>query len=116
MMRTHLLLISVILGIVLSGCVIRIVDKHPKKQVESEYTEPSFAEQVARQPEGTSNFYADSPIGPIMVETGTTYISGLGSQCRSARGTMETKSILLAVCKVNGAWRFIPTIFDSGAR
>ena len=73
-----------------------------------------FLAQVAAFPEGATQYFAESPFGPVTIEAGAFYISGLGNKCRSARVTGGSASKRFAVCREeNGTWRFIPTIFES---
>ncbi len=100
---------------ILSGCAAR----EPLAPVTSEPTPAvlTFNEQVAALPEGSTQYFAESPFGPASIEAGPLYRSGLGSECRSARVTRGTMSHRLALCKdENGAQHFIPTIFESMPR
>lgn len=100
---------------ILSGCAAR----EPLAPVTSEPTPAvlTFNEQVAALPEGSTQYFAESPFGPASIEAGPLYLSGLGNECRSARVTHGTLSHKFALCKEeNGAWRFIPTVFESMPR
>lgn len=77
---------------------------------------PSFADQVAALPEGSTQYFAESPFGPSSIEAGPLYLSGLGNECRSARAASGTMSHRFAVCREQDAWRFIPTVFESMPR
>ena len=78
---------------------------------------PTFAEQVADLPEGASQDFAESPFGPATVTGGGSYLSGLGNECRSARASSGSLRHRFAVCREqNGAWRFIPSVFESMPR
>ena len=100
---------------ILSGCAAH----EPLAPVASE-TAPAalpFNDQVAALPEGSTQYFAESPFGPAAIEAGPFYLSGLGNECRSARVTRGTMSHRFALCKeANGAWRFIPTVFESMPR
>lgn len=75
--------------------------------------EDSFAALVAAQPEGSMQYFPDSPFGPATVGAGTFYLSGLGNECRSVRITVGSISQKVAICREeNGLWHFIPTIFE----
>ncbi len=75
---------------------------------------PAFADQVAALPDGSTQYFAESPFGPATVTGGRSYLSGLGNECRSAHVNGNTGRYRFAVCREqNGAWRFIPTIFES---
>lgn len=115
MRRQYLLFL--IFCAVLSGCAVR-ESVSPATSVPA--TTPSalpFNEQVAALPEGSTQYFAESPFGPSTIEAGPLYLSGLGNECRSARVTRGTMSHNFALCKEkNGAWRFIPTVFESMPR
>lgn len=77
---------------------------------------PAFADQVAALLEGSTQYFAESPFGPATVTSGKSYLSGLGNECRSAY-VNNTGRYRFAVCREqNGAWRFIPTVFESMPR
>ena len=113
----HFAVLPVLCAVVflLSGCAAR----EPLAPVVSG-TAPAaltFNEQVAALPEGSTQYFAESPFGPAAIEAGPFYLSGLGNECRSARVTRGTMSHRFALCKEeNGAWRFIPTVFESMPR
>ena len=88
----------------LSGCAAR----------ESVSPATCVLETAPALPEGSSQYFAESPFGPASIESGPFYLSGLGNECRSARVTRGSMSHRFALCKEqNGAWRFIPTVFES---
>ena len=72
----------------------------------------SFGEQVAALPEGSTQYFAESPFGQATLDAGPLYLSGLGNECRLIRVTRGTASYQLTLCKENGTWRFIPSIFE----
>lgn len=110
-------LLSLAFCVVLCGCAAR--EPLAPAPVASE-TVPAvlpFNEQVAALPEGSTQYFAESPFGPAAIEAGSLYLSGLGDECRSARVTHGTASRRFAICREeNGTWRFIPTIFESMPR
>ena len=110
MMRREYLTISLALCAVLSGCAAR-------ESAAPTAAALTFNEQVAALPEGSTQYFAESPFGPATIEVGPLYLSGLGNECRSARVTHGNMSHRFALCKEkNGAWRFIPTVFESMPR
>lgn len=101
----------------LSGCAARESVSPAASAPEAAPAALSFNEQVAALPEGSTQYFAESPFGPAAIEAGPFYLSGLGDECRSARVTRGTMSQRFALCKEeNGGWRFIPTIFESMPR
>ena len=116
MMPRQCLTISLALCAVLSGCAAR-ESAVPTTPVPEEAPALSFDERVAALPEGSTQYFAESPFGPATIEAGPLYLSGLGNECRSARVTHGNMSHRFALCKEkNGAWRFIPTVFESMPR
>lgn len=116
MMLRHCLILSLALCAVLSGCAAR-ESAAPTALVPEEAPALSFEERVAALPEGSAQYFAESPFGPATIEAGPLYLSGLGNECRSARVTRGSMSYRFALCKEeNGAWRFIPTVFESMPR
>ena len=110
-------LLSLAFCAVLSGCAMREPLAPAPAVSEPTPTSLPFNEQVAALPEGSTQYFAESPFGPAAIEAGPLYLSGLGNECRSARVTRETMSHKFALCKEeNGRWRFIPTIFESMPR
>ena len=77
---------------------------------------PSFAEQVAMLPNGVAQPFAQSPYGAVSVTAGSTYVSGLGNQCRPINIVQGTMQYRAAVCREEQGWRVIPTIFDNMPR
>lgn len=77
---------------------------------------PSFAEQVAGLPSGVAQPFAQSPYGAVTVTAGSTYISGLGNQCRPINIVQGSMQYRAAVCQEDQGWRVIPTIFDNMPR
>lgn len=101
----------------LSGCAARESVPPAASAPEMVPAALSFNEQVAALPEGSTQYFAESPFGPATIEAGPLYLSGLGNECRSARVTRGTMSHRFALCKEeNGRWRFIPSIFESMPR
>ncbi len=99
----------------LSGCAAR--QSPAPVASETAPAAPPFNEQVAALPEGSTQYFAESPFGPATIEAGPLYLSGLGNECRSARVTRGTLSHRFALCREeNGAWRFLPTVFESMPR
>ncbi len=113
MMRRQCLTISLALCAVLSGCAAR-ESAAPNAPVPEEAPALSFDERVAALPEGSAQYFAESPFGPASIDAGPFYLSGLGDACRSVRVARGSTSRRFALCKEkDGAWRFIPTIFES---
>lgn len=77
---------------------------------------PTFAEQVAMMPNGVAQPFAQSPYGAVTVTAGSTYISGLGNQCRPINIVQGAMQYRAAVCREEQGWRVIPTIFDNMPR
>lgn len=101
----------------LSGCATRGSVALAPSSPEAAPAPLPFNEEVAALPEGSTQYFAESPFGPATIDTGPLYLSGLGNQCRSARVTRGTMSHRFALCKEeNGTWRFIPSIFESMPR
>lgn len=101
----------------LSGCAARESVSPAASVPEATPAALPFNEQVAALPEGSTQYFAESPFGPATIEAGPLYLSGLGNECRSARVTRGTMNHRFALCKEeNGRWRFIPTIFESMPR
>ena len=101
----------------LSGCAARESVSPATCVLETAPAALPFNEQVAALPEGSTQYFAESPFGPSTIEAGPFYRSGLGNECRSARVTRGSMSHRFALCKEqNGAWRFIPTVFESMPR
>ena len=102
---------------ILSGCAARESASPTTSVPETAPAALTFNEQIAALPEGSIQYFAESPFGPASIEAGPFYVSGLGDECRSARVTRGTMSHRFALCKEeNGAWRFIPTVFESMPR
>ena len=102
---------------ILSGCAARESASPATSVPETAPAALTFSEQVAALPEGSTQYFAESPFGPASIEAGPLYLSGLGNECRSARVTRGSMSYRFALCKEeNGAWRFIPTVFESMPR
>lgn len=100
----------------LSGCAAR-ESVSPATSAPETAPAISFNDQVAALPEGSTHYFAESPFGQVTIDAGPFYLSGLGNECRAARATSGTMSHRLALCKQeNGAWRFLPTIFESMPR
>ena len=113
MMLRHCLILSLALCAVLSGCAAR-ESAAPTALVPEEAPALSFDERVAALPEGSTQYFAESPFGPATIEAGPLDLSGLGNVCRSARVTHGNMSHRFALCKEkNSVWHFIPTIFES---
>lgn len=106
-----------IVAFLLSGCAARESASPATSVPETTPAALPFNEQVAALPEGSTQYFAQSPFGPASIEAGPLYLSGLGNECRSARVTRGSMSYRFALCKEeNGAWRFIPTVFESMPR
>jgi len=102
---------------VLSGCAARESVSPAAAASGAAPAALSFNEQIAALPEGSTQYFAESPFGPATIEAGPLYLSGLGNECRSARMTRGSMSHRFALCKdVQGNWRFIPTIFENMPR
>ena len=116
-MRPQNFLGLLILCLVLSGCATRKTRTFSPASLDGMPVSQSFTEQVAALPEGSVQYFAESPMGPSTVDAGSFYSSGLGHECRSARISNENMSHRIAICREeNGPWRFIPTIFESMPR
>lgn len=114
MMRRQCLTISLALCAVLSGCAARESAVPTTPVPEAAPAALSFDERVAALPEGSAQYFAESPFGPASIDAGPFYLSGLGDECRSVRVAHGSTSRRFALCKEkDGAWRFIPTIFES---
>lgn len=77
---------------------------------------PTFAEQLAMLPNGVAQPFAQSPYGAVTVTAGSTYISGLGNQCRPINIVQGAMQYRAAVCREEQSWHIIPTIFDNMPR
>ena len=77
----------------------------------------AFSEKLSALPEGSTQYFNESPFGPATIDVGRAYLSGLGNECRSARATQGVMSQRFALClEEGGKWRFIPTIFEGMLR
>lgn len=113
MMRLRGLPLLLALCLALPGCAARGTGGPAASEAPAAPAAVSFAAQVAALPEGSQPF-AESPFGPVSVDVGPSYVSGLGDQCRPVRITRGTVRYKAAVCREeNDAWRFIPIIFES---
>lgn len=102
------------LCLILPACALRSAGKSAS---ESEFPPmPTFAEQVAGLPNGVAQPFAQSPYGAVTVTAGSTYISGLGNQCRPINIVQGAMQYRAAVCREDQGWRVIPTIFDNMPR
>ena len=105
MMLRHCLILSLALCAVLSGCAAR-ESAAPTALVPEEAPALSFEERVAALPEGSAQYFAESPFGPAAIDA--------GPFCRSVRVARGSTSHRFALCKEkNSVWHFIPTIFES---
>lgn len=112
-MRRQSLLLLVFCAM-LSGCATQKTASRALPDPEAAPAALPFNEQVAALPEGATQYFAESPFGPASIEAGAFYLSGLGNECRSTRVTRGTMSHRFALCRdENGAWRFIPSVFES---
>ena len=120
MMKLHnftLLPIICAVFFLLSGCAARESVSPAPSVPETAPAALLFNDQVAALPEGSTQYFAESPFGPATIEAGELYLAGLGNECRSARVTQGTMSHRFALCKdEKGAWRFIPSVFESVSR
>ena len=107
MMLRHCLILSLALCAVLSGCAARESAVPAASVLEAAPAALSFGEQVAALPEGSTQYF-----GQATLDAGPLYLSGLGNECRLIRVTRGTASHKLTLCKENGTWRFIPSIFE----
>lgn len=106
---------------VFSGCAVREPlapeTDHPETTAKTTYPNLSFNDKVATLPEGSTQYFSESPFGSATVDAGPRYLSGLGNECRLARVTCGKGSFRFTLCKEeNAKWRFIPTIFESMPR
>lgn len=116
-MRLRYLHVFFVLCFALTGCAVRGPAKSAACDPESTPSSLRFSEKVAALPEGSTQYFTESPFGPVTIAVGTSYLSGLGNECRSARATEGAMSHRFALCSEgNGSWRFIPTIFESMPR
>lgn len=110
-------LLFLVLCTILSSCAARESTSPVTPIPEAAPAAQTFNEQVAALPEGSTQYFAESPFGPISIDAGQFYRSGLGNECRSVSVTRESMSYRFALCKEeNGAWSFIPTVFESMPR
>lgn len=108
------LVLVLALSLILPACALRSAGK---SALESEVPPtPTFAEQVAVMPSGVAQPFAQSPYGAVSVTAGSTYVSGLGNQCRPINIVQGTMQYRAAVCREEHGWRVIPTIFDNMPR
>ena len=108
------LALALVLCLILPACAPR---GSGKSASESEVPPtPTFAEQVAGLPNGVAQPFAQSPYGAVTVTAGSTYISGLGNQCRPVNIVQGAMQYRAAVCQEEQGWRVIPTIFDNMPR
>lgn len=108
------LVLTLVLCLILPACALR---GSGKSASESEVPPtPTFAEQVAGLPNGVAQPFAQSPYGAVTVTAGSTYISGLGNQCRPVNIVQGAMQYRAAVCQEEQGWRVIPTIFDNMPR
>ncbi len=116
MQLQHILALFV-LCFALTGCAARGPAQNAATGTESPTSSLTFSEEVVALPEGSTQYFAESPFGPANIDMGRLYLSGLGSECRSVRATQGAVSHRFALCREgNGSWRFIPTIFESMSR
>ena len=115
-MRPQHFLALLVFCLALTGCTAR----GPLKATPSEEPNPStlaFSERLGALPDGSTQYFNESPFGPATIDVGQTYLSGLGNECRSARATQSGMSHRFALClEEGGKWRFIPTIFEGMLR
>jgi len=83
-MLRHCLILSLALCAVLYGCAAREYAA-PTALVPEEAPALSFEERVAALPEGSAQYFAESPFGPAAIDASTFYISGLSNECRTVR-------------------------------
>ena len=108
------LVLTLVLCLILPACALR---GSGKSASESEVPPtPTFAEQVAMLPNGVAQPFAQSPYGAVTVTAGSTYVSGLGNQCRPVNIVQGAMQYRAAVCREEQGWRVIPTIFDNMPR
>ena len=84
---------------ILSGCAARESASPATSVPETAPAALTFNEQIAALPEGSIQYFAESPFGPATIEAGPLYLSGLGNECRSARVTHGNMSHRFALCK-----------------
>ena len=102
------------LSFILPACALR---GSGKSASETEVPpQPTFAEQVAMMPNGVAQSFTQSPYGAVTVTAGSTYISGLGNQCRPINIVQGSMQYRAAVWREEQGWRVIPTIFDNMPR
>lgn len=99
----------------LPGCALRKTQTQAEPDaVAAQQPALLFSEQVAAMPEGATQYFAESPFGPVTVDAGGHYLSGLGHECRSVRVSRVAMSQKLVLCKgAKGGWGFVPTIYES---
>ena len=113
-MRLQILALVLTICLVLPACALRGAGKIASET--DVLPTPSFAEQIAMLPNGVAQPFAQSPYGAVTVTAGSTYISGLGNQCRPINIVQGAMQYRAAVCREEQGWRVIPTIFDNMPR
>ena len=108
------LVLLLALGLLMPACALRGAGK--SADTADVPPTPTFAEQVAGLPNGVAQPFAQSPYGAVTVTAGSTYISGLGNQCRPINIVQGAMQYRAAVCREEQGWRVIPTIFDNMPR
>ena len=108
------LALALVLCLILPACALRGAGKSADTADVS--PTPTFAEQVAMMPNGVAQSFAQSPYGAVTVPAGSTYVSGLGNQCRPINIVQGAMQYRAAVCQEEQGWRVIPTIFDNMPR
>ena len=76
-MRLQHVLFLLAVSLTLPGCAMREPLTPAVSEPESVPLAVSFTEQVAAFPEGATQYFAESPFGPVTIEAGAFYISGL---------------------------------------
>lgn len=119
MMRLQRFLLFPVFCAALSGCAARGPVEPGASVPEAAPASLSFSALVAELPEGSTQYFAESPFGPATIAAGPLYLSGLGNECRPARVRTELGGeSTFAVCRAgeDSAWNFVPPVFEAVPR
>ena len=113
-MRLPYSILLLVFCLLLPGCAALGTAESIAPESEPAPTADSFTRQVAAMPKGATQSFAESPFGPVTIDAGEFYLSGLGNKCRAirvTRGTIRHKAVLCLEDKET--WRVIPLIFEN---